>query len=270
LEKLYNTRTRESIALRDLINKLHAPHIFFFGEIHENQSVVNWELRFLKALYMHAKETDSELVVGMEHFNIEQQGLVDDYIKERIGWRELVDKYNKGPEGFNLNYYKPILDYARTHRIKVIGLMPPRTDAKIIARKGADQEVLVKYGLRRTDISMYPKEYRDRLIELFPRQGPMASIDREKLVLAQSSKDQIMAKTITERMNKNTLFYAIMGSGHCEHVGSVPDRVRILSEINLSITVVTVRVVDAEETNRDVLSRLAESKYIITDFLIII
>ncbi|MEB3757792.1 MAG: ChaN family lipoprotein [Desulfurococcales archaeon] len=268
--RLYSVRTGEHVNLDEVVSRIRIPHIVFFGETHENPSVIDWELRVLQALYTLASKSNAEFIVGMEHFNIEQQDEIDAYIKGEISWRDLVDIYTGGPEGFNLNYYKPVLDFARVHSIETVGLMPPRTDAKIIARKGLDQSILAKYGLYPDDVSRYPLEYRERLMDLFPREGPMARIDKEKLVLAQSFKDQVMAKRIVEKLGWRTLFYAIMGSGHCEHAGSVPDRVRALSKIDSSITVITVRLKNLEENDKDVRDRLAGNKYIIADFMLII
>jgi len=270
LGELYIARTGEPVVLDRVVTMIRTPHIVFFGEKHEKPNVINWELRFLQALYTLASTNNAEFIVGMEHFNIEQQNVIDAYIKGEISWRDLIGIYTKGPEGFNLNYYKPVLDFARINSIEIVGLMPPRTDAKIIAKKGLDQSILARYELYPDDVSRYPSEYRERLMDLFPREGPMASIDKEKLVLAQSFKDQVMAKRIAEKLGRRTLFYAIMGSGHCEHVGSVPDRVKKLSKINPSITVITTKVRGAGENDRDLINDVAENKYIIADFLLII
>ncbi len=268
--RLYNVRTGEPVDLGGVVSRIRIPHIVFFGETHENPGVISWELRVLKALNSLASKNNAEFIVGMEHFNTEQQNVIDAYIKNEISWRDLVDIYTEGPEGFDLNYYKPLLDFARIHSIRILGLMPPRTDAKIIARKGLDHSILAKYGLHPDDVSRYPSEYRERLIDLFPREGPMAIIDKEKLVLAQSFKDQVMAKRIAEKLGRHTFFYAIMGSGHCEHAGSVPDRVKALSKINPSITVITVKVKDIGENDKDLLSAIAENKYITADYSLII
>ncbi len=66
------------------------------------------------------------------------------------------------------------------------------------------------------------------------------------------------------------MFYAIMGSGHCGHAGSVPDRVKALSKNNPRVTVITVKVKGIGEYDRDLLSVVAENKYIIAGFLLII
>ncbi len=270
MERLYSLRTGEPVVLNEIVSRIRIPHIVFFGETHENPSVIDWELRVLQALYTLASKNNVEFIVGMEHFNIEQQDVIDAYIKGNISWRDLVDIYTEGPEGFDLDYYRSILDFARRHSIEVVGLMPPRTYAKIIAMKGLSQSILAKYGFYPDDISRYPSEYRERLMDLFPREGPMAHIDEEKLVLAQSFKDQVMAKRIVEKLGRHTLFYAIMGSGHCEHAGSVPDRVKALSKNNPRVTVITVKVKGIGEYDKDLIDVATKNKHIIADFLLII
>ncbi len=66
--RLYNVKTGEPVDLYEAVSRICILHIVFFGETHENLSVIDWELRFLKALNTLASNNNAEFIVGMEAF----------------------------------------------------------------------------------------------------------------------------------------------------------------------------------------------------------
>ncbi|MCE4614666.1 MAG: ChaN family lipoprotein [Desulfurococcales archaeon] len=250
--------------------KIRAPSIIFYGEQHENNEVVKGELSILKEVYKLSVRKKLRLIIGMEHFNIQQQKILEEFLEDRITWKSLVDRYSEGPEGFDLEYYKPILFYAKKQKLRIIGLMPPRNEAKVVVRKGLTSDILDKYKLDENDIKSYPRDYFDRFSQLVPRDGPMAIFGVEQLVLAQSFKDEVMALSIARALNKGAdLFYGIMGTGHCEHKGTVPSRIGKYVKNIVNRTIITTRKLSGEESPADIAKRLRKDGLIIASYVYI-
>ncbi|MCE4606569.1 MAG: ChaN family lipoprotein [Desulfurococcales archaeon] len=247
------------------------PSVIFFGELHENKDVVEGELSILRSLHELSNKKKLKLVIGMEHFNVNQQKILDMFLGGRISWESFVDKYSKGPEGFNLDYYKPVLLYAKKHELPVKGLMPPRDEAKRIVREGLKPCLLEKYGLKASDIKTYPREYYKRFAQLIPQEGPMSVFGVESLVLAQSYKDEVMSLSIAEELNSGIdLVYAIMGSGHCEHIGTVPDRVGKYFQYPFRKLIITTREITWGELPLALVRTMKNDMFIIADYVYII
>jgi uncharacterized iron-regulated protein len=266
----FNIASGSLVKATDIISGIKPPSIIIFGELHENMDIVNAELSILKAAYNLSTKINTRLVLGMEHFNVQQQILLDKFLEDKIPWETLVDEYSRGPEGFNLEYYKPVLFFAKRHKIQVIGLMPPRNIAKIVVREGLRQDLLERYGLQRSDIESYPKGYFDRFAKLIPQNGPMRVFSIKQLVIAQSFKDEVMATNIAKEIRKGAgLVYAIMGSGHCEHIGTVPDRIeRYLATLHSKI-VITSRIKTDEKSLVKLLEELKGDNLIIAKYVYI-
>ena len=203
-----------------VLDAINAP-VLALGEEHEKTEIV---AAFKKIL---AQRCELGLLkwVAVEYFNVKQQSLLDKWLQRRIDWKDLVREYSKGPEGFNLEVYKPILETARACNVRIVGVMPPRTEANRIARGG---EPRLKPCLP-IEPSLY-RGYSEDLKPLFPRSGPMARIPLEKLLLAQSYKDSLAACTVYSTLREyGAGGVLIMGWAHIEPRGSVPDRVELLS-----------------------------------------
>jgi len=266
-----NIKREEIIEPKEIPAIIQAPSVIFFGEMHENKDVVEGELSILKELHRLSREKKLGLTIGMEHFNIHQQSILDKFLEDRISWELLVDEYSKGPEGFNLEYYKPILFYAKEHKLPIKGLMPPRDEAKLIVREGLKYDLIEKYGLKVSDVKSYPREYFERFTQLIPREGPMSVLNVGSLVLAQSFKDEVISLSIAKELNSGIdLVYAIMGSGHCEHIGTVPDRVGKYLLHPFGRLIITTRETPHGESPLVLIRKVKNDAFIIANYVYII
>ncbi len=236
----------------------------YLGEVHQRRWIISLSLDILRRIMGKG----GELYIGMEHFNQEQQEILEAFLEGDIEWEELVERYEEGPEGFDLEYYRPLIEWARDMGIPIYGLMPPRIYASQLVRlymsgdKEGVERLLARYGLSIDDLDA-GEEYRERFLQLIPREGPMARLDPEALLLAQSFKDEVMARRIVELSRRYRAGYILTGSGHVEHKGSVPTRV-VKHGYRGGYTVVTSREADREEALEDL--RRAE-KYLIARYL---
>ena len=238
--RLWSINTRKKMVLAGLAEMISSVDIVFFGEVHEAPGIMEAELDTLITAFHRCPC----LSMYMEMFNYEQQKLLDQYLLSQISWEILVEEYSRSREGFNLEAYRPLIDYAKQHRIRVIGVMPPREKASLIAHQGLEaleEDRFVDPRSLDYDIPCY----REKFYSMIPRDGPMARLDKRRLLQAQAYKDETAAKIITQSFSQNPCncrprAVVYMGYGHLEHAGTVPHRV--VKSLPADFLVITSRI----------------------------
>ena len=192
-----------------------------------------------------------KVTVVMEHFNLLQQDLLDDFAETGEA-QPLQEEYAKSSEGFRIDDtgYLPLLRLVRELEnvvSAVVAGFPPREWARIVMRQGQkgleqDEEVS-KSGLlesfdRWDDIKVSP-EHAAYISSSISGGPPEISKEVEQggLKAAQAFKDAIMAWTIDKQLQSDKseegsnkpsheVIVAICGSGHCEYGFGITERVR--------------------------------------------
>jgi len=116
-------------------NTLKGYDVILVGEIHTDENDHRIQLSVLQDFYRY----DKKIIVGMEMFQQQFQQYLDDYIDGKISEKEFLEKTEyKKRWGFDFNYYKAILDFARENRIRVVALNIPSEVLKDIKEKGIE------------------------------------------------------------------------------------------------------------------------------------
>ncbi len=127
---IYNSKAQKT-DFDDLVEQAKKADLVFFGEEHNNP-IDHWlELRLLKALYKAHKEN---LVMGAEMFEADGQLLIDEYFNNQISKKSF-----EAEERLWKNYktdYKPLLEFAKEKKLKLVATDIPRRYAATVARKG--------------------------------------------------------------------------------------------------------------------------------------
>jgi len=228
------------------------------GEMHEDPASV----MVARETLMGACRESSRVALAVEYFNVEQQSLLDGWVAGRITWRVLLEKYRAGPEGFPLEKYRPLLEAARSCGARIVGVMPPRSVASMVARSGRLPGRAGGY-----EVDPRPEAwpgYARALARLFPRSGPMARIPVERLLLAQSYKDSVAAGRVVGLLEDGYIVVLVMGWAHVELPGAVVERVASrLGMPRESVGVVGVRRLDLGVLDVEVLSRDTIAGYLV-------
>lgn len=197
--------------------------VLYVGEIHEQE----WLIEELATLLGELCNNKKLSFLAVEYFNVEQQDVIDKWLRYEITFEELNSLYKQGPEGFNLVKYKPILEEARRCGARIIGVMPPRTLARQVSRT---LNIPTEYRDIIDPFNIMP-EYEEIITSLFPREGPMAQIPIKNLLVAQSFKDSVAAAKVAEALILGP-GAVIMGWAHVEVKGAVATRVAKLTGLN--------------------------------------
>ena len=104
--------------------------IVYFGEIHSVPKIVNLQLAVLEAMTDAAKTQSAKVHIFLEHFSIDDQTLLDSFVKNNIqSEEEFIQKYeDTSQEGHDVEKYFPILNYVKNNssHITVKGSFIPR------------------------------------------------------------------------------------------------------------------------------------------------
>ena len=224
--RLYKIGSWNRVGLNDVFKCMPEDlWIVFFGEVHEKPWIINCVTSIIEILRDRGLK-----FIGLEHFNYRQQYLLDSWINGDISWGRLKEEYSRSREGFNLDVYKPILEYSRGAGLKVVGLMPPRELAGIVARIGLEKAMgtseFSDVPVKVDDVLVEYKGYSTRFYSLIPETGPMARLNRRFLLEAQAFKDTVMAKLASTSVSILGPGLVLTGWAHVEHNGTVPTRVR--------------------------------------------
>ena len=236
-------------SIEDLAPCNPANWAIYYGEVHER----GWSIECSKRI-VEATAGRGAKFLALEHFTYEDQEALDEWSRGAIDWDTMKDSYTGG---FNIDLYKPLLEEARSRGLRLLALFPPRRIAALISHKGVE-------GLREA-ASMLPqnirvdpelileeyKGYRERILSLIPRRGPMARLDPERIVMAQAFKDTVAASIVSQALQELGPGVVVAGWVHVEVNGSIPSRVERLNP-QAGFLSVTSRESGLEEARREI------------------
>lgn len=230
--------------------------IVFIGELHNNP-ISHWiELEMTGDLFM---ERGSELIIGAEMFERDDQLIIDEYLAGLY----TSDKFEPEVKLWK-NYktdYKPLLEFAKNHQLRFIATNIPRRYASMVNRGGFEAldtlTTQAKGYFAPMPIPYDPevKSYRD----MMEMGGEHVT---ENLPKAQASKDATMAWSILENYSDGKLFIHYNGSYHSTIFEGI---IWYLNYYRPGLNIVTIETV----TQKDIESLDDENRGI-ASFLVVI
>lgn len=117
---IYHLPTGIRVSLEQMTAAAADTRIIYVGETHDNPAAHRLELQVLKAA---ATSHPGQVSLGMEMFNTEQQQALDRWVAGELTEKEFL-KQVAWHENWRMDYayYRDILNYARAHGIRVIGI----------------------------------------------------------------------------------------------------------------------------------------------------
>jgi len=229
--------------------------ITFFGELHDN-SMAHWlELQVMKDLFAQR----GSVTVGMEMFEGDNQLILDEYVSGLIDEKLLLSEA-KVWDNYK-NDYKPLVEFAKENKQKVVATNVPRRYANLVYKKGIDQ------------LNSLPQEAKNSIAPLpitidLTLPGYKSMIDgmgshgapgsAENMARSQAVKDATMAHFTLK--NRTFPFLHVNGSYHSQNFEGI---VWYLKQADAKLKIITLQVV--EQKSIDALD--AENK-VLADFII--
>jgi len=242
-QPVYRVIDGRRMTLAELTPILLAQRIIIVGEHHTNIAHHRAQLRVIQAL----REAGGQVAVGLEMFRNESQADLDRWVDGRLTVSEFEKIYDD-----NWNYpwqaYRMIFEYAKDHRIPMIGLNVSRRITSQVARKGF-QSLSDKQRGKLSGITCRVDEaYMDYIRRAYDAHVH-GEMDFTHFCEAQLVWDTVMAINAVDYVEKNpeAIIVILCGAGHAQK-RAIPRQIRnrssfahvvILPEIPASFTIDT-------------------------------
>jgi uncharacterized iron-regulated protein len=191
-----DNRTDGRLDLAQLVERLKTADVIFLGEKHDNDAGHQFQLEVIQAL--HAAGCD--LAIGMEQFERDVQGAVDDYLAGKLSEEDFLAAsrpWKNYPE-----HYRAIVEFAKANRLPILAGNLPRKLATAVSEGKTLEPHQMAFAARGTSAS------KDRYWDNFVRtmQGHMGADGNEMMIkfyASQCAKDDAMAEAITDHLVTN-------------------------------------------------------------------
>lgn len=212
-----------------LLRRLAEAPVVLLGEQHDKADHHRWQLHTLAGL--HALNPD--IAVGMEMLPRRLQPVLDRWVAGALTEGEFLKATDwRTVWGFDPQFYLPILQFARLHRLPVVALNVERSLIGRTARNG--WATIPEAEREGVGTPAAPTEaYRNRLTETLaahdrsearsaaPADAPDSAVKR--FIEAQGVWDRAMAEKMAEtRRNTGRIVVGILGEGHVARRDGVP------------------------------------------------
>ncbi len=172
-----------------MIADLSEADVVFLGEEHDNDVGHRLQLETVRAL--HAARP--ELVISLEQFEADVQGVLDLYLAGGIDEAEFLERSRPWPN--YAEHYRPVIEYARANGLAVVAANVPRPEARRVAYEGLGVAGALEHAPWSTWVD--EPEYAERFAAAMGR-AHMAEEDEglRNWFAAQCTKDDKMAESI--------------------------------------------------------------------------
>jgi uncharacterized iron-regulated protein len=253
--KIFDSEGRE-VKYEKMISAAEKADVIFFGEQH-NDPISHWlELQVFKSLF----EKDKSVALAMEMFEADDQIVLNEYINGVIEEKHLLSEAKMWA-----NYktdYKPLVEFAKANKLKVIASNIPRRYANLVYRKGIvalDSLTGSKQWFAPLPImvDLELPGYKS-MISSMGSHGTTGSA--ENMAKSQAVKDATMAYFILK--NKKGKVYHVNGAYHSQNGEGI---IWYLKKSEPGLKTATIHV-----TEQDQLTSLNAENKKLADFIIIV
>jgi len=223
-EEIFELPAGDPIPFGQLLNVLDTTRIIFIGESHDQIEHHQIQVRMIQELVARGKD----VVIGMEMFEKAQQPTLDRWSQGLLTEEEFLTEVQWDVTwGMDYDLYKGILDAAKDHRLKVLGLNAPRDWVTEVAEKGI-QGLSAEDRTRLPEIDLSDRAHRAYITTFFKSHAKGSAKDFDNFYEAQCLWDEGMAQSLSEFLKspqaagKTVLVFA--GSGHIAYGFGIPNR----------------------------------------------
>lgn len=237
-----------------LLKSAKEADIVLFGELHDNP-IGHWlQLELTKDLFETKK---SNLILGAEMFEADDQIAIDEYLQSKIS-----DKTLKSEVKLWNNYetdYKPLLNFAKANHLNFVAANIPRRYANLVYNKGIEKLDSIDAEAKKW-IAPLPMKYDANLKcykDIFESAGGHGG---QNLPKSQAIKDATMAYFILKNWSKGKTFIHYNGSYHSNYHQGI--------EWYLKLENPNLKIFTIGSTEQTAIDTLAKESIGMADFII--
>ena len=241
-----------------MVKDLQKSDMVFFGELHNNP-ISHWlEYELMVELF---KSRDSMLVAGAEMIESDNQSALDNYLNGTYDEKKLAEEARLW-KNFNTDY-KPMVDFAKEHKIPFIATNVPRRYASAVFKGNfAALDSLKEEDLQWIAPLPIPFDIKLPGYQEMLQMGeahPEMKID-EKYPKAQAIKDATMAHFIMKNKIDNGIFYHINGSFHTDNFEGI---VWYLKQADPGLNIKTITTIEQDDISKPDEESLGKASYLL-------
>lgn len=212
-QRVFDTREKEFTDFETMLLQLSRADVVFVGEQHNDPATHRLEL----ALFEGISHRRPNLVLALEMFERDTQATVNDYLSRKISEEEFLK--NSRPWKNYISDYRPLVEFAKEKKLKVIAGNVPRRYASQVAKggltiidslPGTEREWVAKQLQCPLDDDYY-KKFSEVMKGAHPSsstgsQPNIAVSDNsmvERMYQAQCVKDETMAESVASIFNSS-------------------------------------------------------------------
>ena len=223
-EEIFRLPEGEKRAFSQLLEELDGPRVIFVGESHDQIE----HHRIQVSLLQNSVAQGKEIAIGMEMFEKSNQPILDRWSQGFMAEDEFLKETNWDLTWrMDYNLYKGILDEAKKHRLKLIGLNVQRDLVRKVAEQGIEG-LSLEDRVRLPEMDLSDRAHRAYIRSVYKDHQEGSARDFERFYQAQCLWDEGMAETLSEFLrlpeNREKVVFVFAGSGHVIFDFGIPKR----------------------------------------------
>ena len=239
--KVYDTKKAKIISIDDIIADAKNIDVLFFGEEHNDSTGHYLEMKMFRELQNHYPK----IALTLEMFHTDVQPVLDEYLSGAISEKNFI----KEARAWN-NYkdYKPLIEFAKTKKIPVIGGNAAVRYSNMVTMGGLQAldrlPEISKTFLPPLPIDTATGRYNEKFIETLGGH----SMGTMKIFQTQNFWDATMAWSIAKYLQKNKGYKVLQLNGRFhsdERLGTLAQ----LQKLNPKIKIANISAFSADDFN---------------------
>lgn len=213
----------EATRLNSIMDKLRTTRVIYVGENHNALADHQLQLDVLRQMTAQGQP----LAIGAEWFQARFQATLDRYISGEIDEATML----KGTEyfsrwGFDYRLYRPIMQFAREHKLPVLALNASRELVQGIRKDGINELPAALKAELPDDYDFSDKVYEEKLRQIF-NMHQRDDAQFQRFLEVQLTWDESMANNAASwlQANPNGRLLILAGNGHISGHHGIPQRV---------------------------------------------
>jgi uncharacterized iron-regulated protein len=223
-EEIFRLPQGDPITFAQLSDHLDMTRVIYVGESHDQIEHHQIQVRIIEGLLAKRKD----VAIGMEMFERSQQPILDRWSQGLLTEEEFLKEIQwETTWGMDYELYKGILDMAKSHHLKVLGLNVPRDFVRRVAKNGTTK-LSAEDKKRIPEMDLTDRQHRAYITSIYKGHGKGSAKDFENFYEAQCLWDEGMAESLFEFLKSSQAegktVLVFVGSGHVVFKFGIPKR----------------------------------------------
>jgi len=212
LNQIVDTRTGRVVTLEEFAARCEGERFVFVGEEHDSSDAHRWQALLIGAL----DRAGRNVIVGLEMYQRPMQVHLDKWTLGKYDELEFLQQSDwKNQWGFDFALYRPIFQYCKERKIRMVALNVPRDWVRVASREGYDS--LPNDAELPPELFLGNENHRrifDAMMEGHPPGAALEGMYRGQVLWDEGMADSALRYLGRTVVTPNTAFVVLAGNGH--------------------------------------------------------